>query len=161
LSKYKTIYNNICNALHDDGAIEAWCQIEYGQSHYVYSGIDIRQPPPSSRCPLIVVFPDDNAYGHMTDDEVYVVLVGFELHDENSETLTGRDRLTKYTAIDNLFDFQQKIEEAVIGADLDGCIVRKVEVSYDPPGHFPYFQGAMLFELMSPDSFDDDPFTYT
>lgn len=84
-----TLLASIRDAIAENAAIKVWTNATYGKDHKVYVGVDTRNPPPASDCPLVAV-----AHAGKVDGEAQETLVGrfaiaLEIIDENMTAVTS------------------------------------------------------------------------
>ena len=147
----KTLLNAVAQAIHDDQDIQSWAAVRYSRRHKVYIGLDSRNPPGETDCPLVTVFPMGKVAGMELDSMEHDLGVTCVLFDDEEKVVT-RDNLVVMESMGNLLDFYDLVRLAVIGltasgeslADLD---LNVMDLEIDTIEAFPYITASVEFKF--------------
>jgi hypothetical protein len=78
-----TLLASIRNAIAEDAAIKVWTNATYDKDHKVYVGVDTRNPPSVSDCPVVVVALAGKVDGESQEAVIARFAVMMEVIDEN------------------------------------------------------------------------------
>ena len=142
-----TLIETIRDAVHDDSDTQTWCTANYSRNHKVYVGIDMRNPPGDSDCPLVHLFPKAKISGYELDDQDHIIAATPVLSNENTRTVAGKDNVVEMLGISHMETFRKYVETAVVGATPSGMFINILETEYDPIEFFPFFIAPMEFKF--------------
>lgn len=151
-----TLTNALRNAVADDAATATWCQATYGQNHYIYVGMDERNPPADDKYPLVHLFPLRKTAGYDLTQQDHGIGATCGIHDSTFIT-TGRDNLVEYNGVDRIEAFRKLVETAIAGALPTGVSLAEMAVEYETIEFFPYFLASMELRLTQDLYQGDDP----
>jgi len=149
MTDFKTHFDAIRDAIHDDATTQAWCAAEYGSTHKVYVGIDERDPPAEGDCPLVHVFPMGQINGmdlEQKDRSFGVVCV---LHDD-AASVQARGNIVEKKSIGNLLTFTKYVVAAIDGVDIDDWEIGVADVEFDTIESFPFILSSVEVRLTRP-----------
>jgi hypothetical protein len=114
-----------------------------GDVVYIYVGINGKNPPADSDCPLIILYPGAKSEGLELEEYSYKLTVGWAIVQEASTTT---DNITEYSGVAECDDLGQLIylELAELSAENP---ISEVHYSIEPVAYYPRFPGRMDITL--------------
>lgn len=97
MADMNTLLTTIRDALAGDAAIKVWTNATYEKDHKVFVGVDKRNPPGESDCPLVVVAHSEKKSGESAEVIEHQFQVSLEIIDETmveaSSTTTYKESI--------------------------------------------------------------------
>ncbi len=161
------LVDKIIEAVAANEALITWCDTIYSKTPTIYKGVDLRNPPPATECPVINVIPVKKNPNESAEVVPHVIGVICMVH-ENPATLptatTTDDGIVikEYAGIDNIEGFRKCVESSITGIDFNsdddliGLRVGEIKIDYDTIDVFPFFRCFMEIEFTNILSQGDD-----
>ncbi|MBP2656895.1 MAG: hypothetical protein H6Q73_4464 [Firmicutes bacterium] len=141
--KLSDIISKWRDALQASTVIQSYCTTTYSQTPNIYVGINGKNPPANSKCPLIILYPGAKAEGLELEEYTYKLTVAWAIV---QETTTTNDNITEYSGVAECDALGQLIylELAELSAENP---ISEVHYSIEPVAYYPRFPGRMDITL--------------
>jgi len=152
-----TLIVNFSEALAQSATIKAWTQTNYTKDHWVFVGLDTRDPPGEDDCPYFVIYPGRKYGGqHRRERHQEVELIAC-LHDTTIRSHGAITNITEYTGIQNIETFRKLGETVIAGVDIGNAALAVVDIDYELTESFPFFMCGTLFDVWESVIIGSDP----
>jgi hypothetical protein len=141
--KLSDIISKWRDAMQASASIQNYCTAKYGQAPKIYLGINGKNPPAASDCPIIVLYPGAKSEGLELQEYTYKLTVGWTIL-QDAATTTGN--ITEYLGVAECDELGQLIYLALAELSADNPI-SVVNYSIEPVAYYPRFPGRMDITL--------------
>jgi hypothetical protein len=141
--KLSDIMGKWLDALKTSAAIQNYCTAKYGQAPKIYVGINGKNPPAASDCPMIVLYPGAKSEGLELQEYIYKLTVGWTIL---QDAATTTDNITEYLGVVECDELGQLIYLELAGLSTNNPI-SVVNYSIEPVAYYPRFPGRMDITL--------------
>lgn len=132
ISKWRT-------ALETSSSIQNFCTTKYNKSPKIYIGINGKNPPLDSDCPMIIIYPGTKSEGLEMMEYTYKIPISWAIV-QNATTTTNDT--TEYMGVSECDELGQLIYLEL--AELEAANpISKVYYTTEPVAYFPRFPGRM------------------
>ena len=145
MADINTIISILGDAIAEDSATIAWCQIQYSKNHTVYENCDSREHPPESACPLVILAAMDKSGGLSRRQKDHVLGISAVVHDENKSTSAAG--VVRFVGGRMVEEFRKLIFAAAQGAIPAGLKIDSVDTEYNAIDQFPFVSANMVLVL--------------
>ena len=129
------LITTLADAIVDQAEIAAWSTTQYGHGYTVCENVDLRDPPPSGDCPLVVISHGAKSTG-LVDQKMHIVGADILVYDERKTTQANG--VVRYEGGYQAEVFRQFALEKIVAAVPTNLKLDAVAISYDPISQFPY-----------------------
>lgn len=131
------------DALHASQPIRDYCLSKYSKAPKIYVGINGKNPPSDTDCPMIILYPGRKLEGLELKEYTYTITVGWSIV-QNAST-TAND-VTEYSGVAECDALGQLIylELAQLST---GNPISEVKYNIEPVAYYPRFPGRMDITL--------------
>ena len=140
--------DTIEQAIATDGAVNAWCAVNYGRQIQVNPSVDRENMSGAGDCPFVLVEPVFKSVGNEETEKVHQVDVAVVLYDEEIEPHAAIANLNVYTGRSNVVALRALVQEVIVGLDLYGAWIRTITSEYLPMEVFGFFGQQLTFEVV-------------
>lgn len=137
--KLSDIISKWRDALQTSTTIQNYCTSKYNQRPKIYVGINGKNPPTDTDCPLIILYPGAKSEGLELKEYAYKLTVGWTIF---QTAVTTTDNLTEYSGVTECDELGQLIYLELAGLSADNPI-SAVNYSIEPIAYYPRFPGRM------------------
>ena len=137
--KLSDIISKWRDALQTSTTIQNYCMSKYNQRPKIYVGINGKNPPTDTECPLIILYPGAKSEGLELKEYTYKLTVGWTIF---QAAATTTDNLTEYSGVAECDELGQLIYLELAGLSADNPI-SAVNYSIEPIAYYPRFPGRM------------------
>jgi hypothetical protein len=151
-----TLLKDFRDLVHQDAAVQAWCQANYGAPVRTALGVDARNPP-ATTVPVVCFLPLEKDTGYGVETKEHLVGVSCGLYDD---TLAAPvyEGAAELAALAKLEEFRALVLAALRKTAIDGLIFQRVQTKYDTEEFFPNFYADMALTIEQPRAFREDPY---
>ena len=135
-----TILTNTGTLLREDATLAAWILSTYGGTVSLYTGINTQNPPASTACPLIILFPEGKVGGHGADEKEHHIRIRLEIYNDDLTTVDdAHGTWIKYDALDDIETFVGHVLKAIWdGLASIGVDFLQIGTEYETIENFPF-----------------------
>jgi hypothetical protein len=151
-----TLLKEFRSLIHESGAVQAWCQINYKTGLASTIGLDERNPPVTG-APLIHLFPVSKVTGFRVDPKQHVVGITCSIFDE-SPAVVVYEGASEYEAVARVEEFRELVSAAIRTTKLEGLLFQDITTHYETVEFFPNFYVTMGITIEETRDFRDDPY---
>lgn len=130
-----------------DSEFHTWAMSILGSHPAVFVGLDVRNPPGSADCPMIVIRPISMDGGQESSERSYQVAVDWGLVDESVSSTAGA---TEFPGLYTVDGFGLAIWSALTGSFSSSVALSRSDYSLDPVEFFPMLLGGMDITITLP-----------
>jgi hypothetical protein len=141
--KLSDITNKWRDALQANTSIRNYCTAKYNRAPQIYVGMNGKNLPADSSCPMIVIYPGAKSEGLELQEYTYKITVGWTIL---QPVATTTNNVTEYSGVTECDELGQLIYLALAELSADHPI-SKVEYSIEPVAYYPRFIGRMDIAL--------------
>lgn len=131
------------DALQASAAIQNYCTAKYGKSPQIYVGINGKNPPVETDCPMIFLYPGSKSEGLELQEYTYQLTVGWKII---QAATTANGNVTEYLGVTECDGLGQLIYQEL--AQLTAANpISAVNYCLEPVVYYPQFPGRMDITL--------------
>lgn len=130
-----TLITTFTAALVSQTEIATWATAQYASGYTVCENIDLRDPPPSDDCPVIIISHGAKS-GGLVDQRIHVVGADILVYDDRKTTQVNG--VIRYEGGYQAEALRQMVLTRIVAAVPSNLKLDAVSTNYDPISQFPY-----------------------